>query len=95
MLPSLNVPVAVNCLAVPRGIDTVAGVTTMDTSAGGVTVSVAEPVRPLNVALMVAVPVEMAAARPRDPRVLLTVATLPSEDAQTEDPVRNRSLPSE
>jgi hypothetical protein len=44
VLLSLNVPVAVNCCVVPLGIEELAGVTAMDTSVAGVTVSVVEPV---------------------------------------------------
>ena len=41
VLPSVYVPVAVNCCLVPSGMDGFAGVTPIETSAGGVTVTVA------------------------------------------------------
>ena len=43
VLPSVNSPVALSCTFVPRAIDGLAGVTVMETSAGGPTVSVVEP----------------------------------------------------
>ena len=43
VLPSVYVPVAVNCWLVPAGMDALAGATTMETSAGGRTVRFAEP----------------------------------------------------
>jgi hypothetical protein len=43
VLPSEYVPVAVNCCVLPLVIDAFAGVTAIDTSAGGVTVSVVLP----------------------------------------------------
>ena len=36
VLPSLNVPVAVNCWVVPKGIAGLAGVTVIETNAAGV-----------------------------------------------------------
>jgi len=44
VLPSLNVPVAVNCCVVPLAIDGFAGVTAIDDSTAAVTVSVVDPV---------------------------------------------------
>jgi hypothetical protein len=43
VLPSAYVPVAVNCSVLPLTIDGFAGVTAIDTSVGGVTVSVVLP----------------------------------------------------
>src|SRR5437773_1574570 len=43
VLPSVYVPVAVNCCGNPAAIDGFAGVTAIDTSAGGATVSVVDP----------------------------------------------------
>src|SRR5438309_9865981 len=42
-LPSVNVPVAVNCCVVPSGIEGFVGVTAIETSAAAVTVNVALP----------------------------------------------------
>jgi hypothetical protein len=74
---SLNVPVAVNCCVVPLAIDGFAGVTAMETSVGGVTVSVVEPVTPFSVAEIEEVPVATAVARPP----VLMVATEVVADA--------------
>jgi hypothetical protein len=43
MLPSVNVPVAVNCWVFPSETDGSAGVTARETSAGALTVKVVEP----------------------------------------------------
>ena len=43
VLPSVNVPVAVNCNILPLAIDGFAGVTATDTSVAAVTVSVVLP----------------------------------------------------
>ena len=40
---SVNVPVAVNCCAVPKEMDAAAGVMAKDTSVAGVTVILVEP----------------------------------------------------
>jgi hypothetical protein len=45
--------VAVNCRAVPSGIEVLAGVSRMATNTGGVTVSVVEPLTEPDVAVMV------------------------------------------
>jgi hypothetical protein len=44
LLPSLYIPVAVNCCFLPLAIDGLAGVTEIDDSTGGVTVNAAKPV---------------------------------------------------
>ena len=44
VLPSLYVPMAVNCCIVPLGIEVLAGVTAIEERTGGVTVNVVEPV---------------------------------------------------
>src|SRR5208282_6636110 len=53
VLPSLYVPVAVNCCVVPAAIEGFAGVTAIETSVGAVTVSVVEPLMPLVVGLTI------------------------------------------
>ena len=53
-----------------------AGVTAMDMSAAGVTVSMVEPITPLKVAVIVTVPGLSAVTLPADPAALLTVAML-------------------
>ena len=76
--PSENVPVAANCCIVPAGILETAGVTDIETRAGGVTVMSVEPETEPTVALIVAVPVATPAANP----AALTVATSDAEEAQ-------------
>jgi hypothetical protein len=53
---SLYVPVAVNCVRVPTGTVSFAGVTAIDSSTGAVTVSEATPVKPLMDAAIVVDP---------------------------------------
>ena len=55
-LPSLYVPVAANCCVFPAAIEAFPGVTAIDTSAADVTVSVAELVILVMVALRLEVP---------------------------------------
>src|SRR5438445_376932 len=69
---SLNVPVAVNCCVAPLEIEGFAGVTAIDTSAAGVTVSSVEPLMLPLVAEIVEVPAPTVVASP----VLLMVATV-------------------
>jgi hypothetical protein len=64
VLPSLNVPVAVNCCVVPNAIDGVAGVTANDTSTAAVTVSVVDPLTPPTLAVMFALPTPTPLATP-------------------------------
>src|SRR6202040_2777312 len=68
---SLNVPVAVNCCVAPLVIEGFPGVTAIDTSVAGVTVSSVEPVMLTTVAEIVEVPAPTAVAKP----VALIVAT--------------------
>src|SRR6266851_4058746 len=76
---SLNVPVAVNCCVAPLVIDGFAGVTAMEVSVAGVTVSSVEPLMLPLVAEIVEVPTPTAVASP----VLLIVATVPVPEAHT------------
>src|SRR5260370_10865090 len=76
---SLNVPVAVNCCVAPLLIDGFAGVTAMDTSVAGVTVSSVEPVMLPLVAEIVEVPTPAAVASP----VLLIDPTVAGPDSRT------------
>src|ERR1700732_466783 len=76
---SLNVPVAVNCCVAPLVIEGFAGVTAMDTSVAGVTVSSVEPVMLPTVAEIVEVPTPAAVAKP----VALIVATVAVAEAHT------------
>src|SRR5262249_25500177 len=61
---SVKVPVAVNCSVSPLGTDGFAGVTAMETSAAGVTVSTVEPLIFPIVAVILNVPIDAAVARP-------------------------------
>jgi hypothetical protein len=76
MLPSVYVPIAVNCCVVPRAIEGVGGVTAIETSAAAVTVSTVDPLIDPEVAVMLAVPSATVVAIPIVEPVLLIVATL-------------------
>jgi hypothetical protein len=75
--------VAVNCTAVPAVADGFAGVTAIDTSVAGVTVSVVELVTEPSVAEMLDDPGARLAARP----LLEMVAAALFDDAQTTEAV--------
>jgi hypothetical protein len=81
-LPSVNVPLAENCCAEPNRIVGLTGLTAMETSAAGVTVSRADPDTEPDVAVTLVDPVETLVTRPAVPAVLLTVATGPDDDVQ-------------
>ena len=89
-LPSENFPVAVNCWRVPGNNAASAGVIVIETNIGLVTVRVAVPVTPDNVALMVAEPVARLVAKP-EPEI---VPTLALDDAQTAEAVTSLLDPS-
>jgi hypothetical protein len=72
VVPSLKVPVAVNCCVPPFGADGFAGVTAMDTTVAGVTVSVVLPLMLPELAWMVVEPVPIEVANP----AVLMVATV-------------------
>jgi hypothetical protein len=88
--PSVYVPVAVNCCVSPLATLELAGVTAMETSAAGVTVSVAFPVMLLEVAEIVVVPAARVVARPLG----ATVAVAVLDDAQVAVAVRSCVEPS-
>jgi hypothetical protein len=71
-VPSLNVPVAVNCCVPPLAIDGFAGVTAIDCNVAAVTVSNVEPLIEDDVAVIVEVPTPAPVARP----VVLIVAVV-------------------
>lgn len=81
-VPSVNVPLAANCCAAPSRIVGLEGLTAIDTSAAGVTVSNADPDVELDVAVTLVDPVETLVTKPALPGVLLTVATGPEDDVQ-------------
>ena len=78
VVPSAYVPVAVNCWVAPPGMFGLAGVTAREDSVEEVTVRVVFPETVPTLAVMVAVPAARAVARP----LLLTVATVVSEELQ-------------
>lgn len=98
-LASVNVPVAVNwCAAKPEEREMVGetGVTRIDISASGVTVSVALfEVMPDRLAVIVVVPCPTDVASPCVPDVLLMVATPGSDEFQVTNDVTSGALPSE
>src|SRR5579863_137333 len=93
-LPSVKVPVAVNCCVAPRAIEGSAGLTAIETSAAGLTVMVVLPLTEPEVALMEAEPVAKLVARPSEPALLLMVATEASDELQFTVAVRFCVLPS-
>ena len=86
---SVYVPVAVNCFVVPRGMLGLVGVTEIDTSVAGVTVSVVVPDMFVagSVAVIVAEPVPAAVAKPLEPDTLLTLAMLVDDELHVTDVV--------
>jgi hypothetical protein len=90
VLLSEYVPVAVNCAVLPAEIDGFVGVTAIETSTGGVTVSVVEPVIDPRVAVMVVDPVPVELASP----VALIVAMPVADELHVAVLVRFCVLPS-
>jgi hypothetical protein len=80
LVPSLYVPVAVNCWVSPFGIVELAGVTVIDVRVAAVTVRGVEPETLPSAALNVVEPCAVAVARPFDPAALLTAATDADEE---------------
>lgn len=78
VVPSVYVPVAVNCLVRPLATDGLAGVTATETNNAGVTLKVVEAVTVPEVARIMELPVALAVARP----VVLIDATVPVSEAQ-------------
>jgi hypothetical protein len=90
VVPSVNVPVAVNCWEVPKGILGIAGVTAIETRTAAVTFSVVEPVTEPEVAVTLVLPTPALAATPW----LLTVAIAWFAVFQVTVFVRSSVLPS-
>ena len=82
VVPSLNVPVAVNCCVAPLAIDGFAGVTAIDCSVAAVTVSKVEPLIEDDVAVIVELPTPAPVARPA--ALIVAVVVVP-EDQVTVD----------
>jgi hypothetical protein len=76
VLPSVYVPVAVNCSVGPTAIEGVAGVIAIVTRAAAVTVSTVDPLIEPDVAVIVAVPCPTVVANPVVAPVLLIVAVV-------------------
>ena len=95
VVPSENVPVAVNCWVVPLAIDGAAGETAMALSVAPLTVSEVWPVTAPTEAEIVVSPVASAEASPRAPLALETAATLDAELAHETTEVMSCVLPSE
>jgi hypothetical protein len=94
VLPSVNVPVAVNDCVVPKAIEGLAGFTVIETRAATLTVRVVETEIEPDVAEMPELPSATLVARPWLPATLLTVATETSNDAHWTDPVMSCVVPS-
>ena len=80
-----------NACAVPRANDAFAGVTAIETSAGWLTASAADPVIEPELAVIVAFPIPVPVANP----VVSMLATPGAEEVQLTELVRSCVLPSE
>ena len=88
MLPSLNVPIAVNCTVAPSATDAFAGDTTSETSVADVTVKAALPLTPELVAVIVLDPGVLPVVTPE----LETVAAVEFDELQLAALVRSLLL---
>ncbi len=89
VLPSLKLPVAVNCRVPPTAMVGPVGVTTMETRVASVTVKLVEVVIDPKAAVIVEEPTASALAKP----LVLTVTILVAEDPQVTWLVRFLVLP--
>lgn len=87
----MNVPVAVNCCDVPRGIEGIAGVTEIDTRVAAVTVIFVDPAIGPDAAVTPVLPIATLEATP----AVLTVAIEWFAVVQVAAVVRSCVLPSE
>jgi hypothetical protein len=94
-VPSEYAPEAANCWAAPLAMLGLAGVTEIDKSVAGLTVSVVEPVTLPDIAVIVVVPAARHDARPFDPAALLIAATDVLDELQVADAVSTCFVPSE
>ena len=85
VLPSLYVPVAVNCWVRPAARVGLAGVTAIEVKVGGVTVRPVDPLTVPDVAVIVLVPCALLVAKP----VLDIVATPAAEDVHVAELVKS------
>src|SRR5712664_1363306 len=93
VLPSVKVPVALNCCFVPSGMEGLRGVTPRDTKTGGVTARVVEPLIDPREAVIAVVPWAKPVARPWLPAELLIEATAGFEEFQVTEVVRSETVP--
>ena len=89
VLPSLNVPVAVNCSVALVGIDTEDGLTLIEVMVTDATVITVFPPMEAEVAVMVVEPAATVVANPCVPAALLIVATPAAEELHIADVVRS------
>ena len=82
---------AVNCCAIPVGIDELTGVTAMEIKVGGLTVKRADPLTVPEVAVIVELPAATAVASPAE----LMVAALVAEEVHVTELVRFAVVPLE
>lgn len=94
MVPSLKVPVAVNCCDLPKGMLELDGATVRVTMVALVTVRLPAPTTPPNAAVIVELPGDTPRARPWVPAESLMVAIDGAEDVQVAEFVRFCVLPS-
>jgi len=90
VVPSVNVPVAVNCRFVPSGVEASAGVTATETGIAGLTVSVFEPIIDPEVAVTLVFPTATLVAKPW----LFTVATPLLPEVHATESLKSSVLPS-
>src|SRR5580704_3375776 len=86
VLPSVYVPVAVNCCVVPVAIEGLAGVTAMEAKTGAPTFRVVDPVIAPNAASIVVLPWLAPVARP----AAVIPATPVADELQVTDAVRSQ-----
>jgi hypothetical protein len=82
VLPSVYVPVAVNCWLSPRATAGACGLIAIDTSAAGFTVSTADVLTPPELIPIAVVPVPSVLASPAVIAVSLIVATVAAVELQ-------------
>lgn len=94
-VPLSYVPVAVNCRVVPWVMMAFAGITATPTSVAEVTFKAAESESVPAVAAIVVAPTDFARASPREPAVMLIVATVADDELQVTELVMSRVVLSE
>ena len=94
VVPSLKLPVAVNCWELPRAMLALLGVIVIEVRVPLVTVNDAVPTCPANSAVMVAAPGAIPVADPLVPAASLTLATDAGDEVHNTEFVRFWVLPS-